>query len=97
MGNAARKLEQSYPRPASESLAHCHELLNCKSLAGLSYENLDESVKRTLCFSAGLKQRHIPMKLHELTPFERKKLHQAINTLADALKPLAYRSLKEFR
>lgn len=97
MGNAAQKLEHTYPRPAAESIARCHELFDCQSQLGISYDNLEEPVKRTLCFSAGLKQRHVPMKLHELNTIERKALHRAINTLADALKPLAHQSFKAFK
>ncbi|MGF1717862.1 hypothetical protein L4D08_23660 [Photobacterium chitinilyticum] len=97
MENAAQKLEHTYARPAAESIAHCHALFDCQSQLGISYDNLEESVRRTLCFSAGLKQHHIPMKLHELNTLERKAIHRAINTLADAIKPLAHHSFKEFR
>ncbi|MGF1704141.1 hypothetical protein L4D09_28035 [Photobacterium makurazakiensis] len=97
MGNTAQKIEHTFARPAAESISRCHALFNCKSQLGISYDNLEEPVKRSLCFSAGLKQRHIEMKLHELSTFERKALHRAINTLADALKPLAHHSFTEFR
>ncbi|QSV15853.1 hypothetical protein [Photobacterium ganghwense] len=92
-----QRFHSSPVRPASDSIAKCHALFNCETRLGLSYDNLEESVKRTLCFSAGLKQRHITLKLHEMTMHERKALHRAINLLADALKPLAHHSLKEFR
>ncbi|MDX1300922.1 hypothetical protein [Photobacterium sp.] len=97
MGQALQRIEHQFPRPAEESIAQCHALFNCESQLGLSYDNLEEKVKRTLCFSAGLKQRHVEMKLHELNTLERKALHNAINTLADALKPLAHQLFKEFR
>lgn len=95
MGNAAEKFNQ--PRPAKDSIAYCHELFGCKSSLGLSYDNLAEDVKRTLCFSAGLKQRHVDMKLHEMTDLERVELHRSINTLADALKPFAHKAFRDFQ
>lgn len=95
MGNAAEKLDR--PRPAQASIAYCHELFGCKSSLGLSYDNLAEDVKRTLCFSAGLKQRHVEMKLHEMEDLERKALHRSINTLADALKPFAHKAFRDFQ
>lgn len=97
METTEQKFEHTHARPAAESIACCHALFDCKSQLGIRYDNLEDKVKRALCFAAGLKQRHIAMKLHELNTSERKALHNAINTLAGALKPLANHSCKEFR
>lgn len=97
METTEQKFEHTHARPAAESIACCHALFNCKSQLGISYDNLEDKVKRALCFAAGLKQRHISMKLHELNTVERKALHNAINTMAGALQPLANHSYNEFR
>lgn len=45
-------------------------------------------IRRTICFHAGLKERHVNMKFSELSYSERKKIIWALNDLIDLSKYL---------
>ncbi|MGF1761026.1 hypothetical protein L4D76_24500 [Photobacterium sagamiensis] len=96
MAQAQAQVQVNTTPTAAESLAAMHAMFGSKSEKGMIYDHLPDDIKRTVCFAAGLKQRHTDMRLAEMSQFERAQLHRAINKLADALKPLANCSLKEF-
>jgi hypothetical protein len=92
----AQQVQVNHTPPAAESLANMHALFGSRSQKGMAYDHLPEDIKRALCFAAGLKERHTSLRLAEMNQLERTRVHRAINKLADALKPLANSSLKDF-
>ncbi|PSU76963.1 hypothetical protein [Photobacterium phosphoreum] len=96
MGQTQRISQNNIPT-VEQSLANIHALFGSQSHAGLVYDNLAEDFRRAICSAARLTKAHINMPLADMDEVSRAKLHRAINTLADALKPLANRSLKDFR
>lgn len=92
----AQQLQTNHTPTAAESLANMHALFGSRSQKGMVYDHLPDDIKRTLCFSADLRERHTKMRLAEMNQLERTRVHRAINKLADALKPLANGLLKDF-
>jgi hypothetical protein len=83
-------------QPAAESISQIHSLFG-SSRIGYVYDSLDETIKSGILLAAGLKSRHLKLKLSELDLDEKAQLHQAINALEPVIKKLAGRSIKDFK
>ncbi len=53
-----------------------------------AFDKSPEHIRRTVCFHAGLKERHIKMKFAEMSYSERKQIVWALNDLIDLSKTL---------
>ncbi|MEC6831916.1 hypothetical protein VXS06_09100 [Photobacterium toruni] len=97
MAQAQHVQQQATTPTAAESLANIYALFGSQSSAGLIYDNLPANIRTTICFAARLTKEHASMKLDDMDDFAIAKVQRAINSLADALKPLAHRPLKDFK
>ena len=52
-----------------------------KNVAQETFDSQPLHMRKTICFHAGLKQRHVDMKYAELTPTERHQVVAALNSL----------------
>ena len=52
-----------------------------KNVAQETFDTQPLHMRKTICFHAGLKQRHVDMKYAELTPTERHQVVAALNSL----------------
>ncbi len=95
MGQAQLAVVESTPT-AAESIAQIHSLFG-GSLIARTYDNLDDNLKTGILKAAGLKSRHLKLKLSELERSEKEQVHQVINALEPVIKKLAGHSIKDFR
>lgn len=59
-----------------------------KNAAQEAFDESPPHMRKTICFHAGLKSRHVEMKFSELTYAERKQVVAALNSLIDLLDSL---------
>lgn len=59
-----------------------------KNVAQEAFDKSPGHIRRTVCFHAGLKERHVNMKFAEMTYSERKQIVWALNDLIDLSKTL---------
>ena len=95
MGQAQLAIVDTAP-PSADSIAQIHSLFG-SSRIGYIYDKLDENVKSGILLIAGLKSRHLKLKLSEFDQLEKVKLHNAINALEPVIRKLAGHSISEFK
>ncbi len=59
-----------------------------KNVAQETFDTQPLHMRKTICFHAGLKSRHVEMKFAELTPTERHQVVAALNSLLSLTKSL---------
>lgn len=89
-------IESSSIPTAEESISNIHSLFGSSKICCI-YDALDENMKKTLCISAGLKAKHLELKLSEFDCLDRAKLHKGINALEPVIKKLAGHSISQFK
>ncbi|SGY96054.1 hypothetical protein [Moritella viscosa] len=95
MGQAQLAIVETAP-PSADSIAQIHSLFG-SSRIGCIYDKLDENLKKGILVAAGLKMPHLKLKLSELDPLDKVKLHHAINALEPVIGKLAGHSISEFK
>lgn len=59
-----------------------------KNVAQETFDSQPLHMRKTICFHAGLKSRHVEMKFAELTPTERHQVVAALNSLLGLIETL---------
>ncbi|MDA5523762.1 hypothetical protein [Yersinia kristensenii] len=63
-------------------------LRNIKNVAQEAFDKSPAHLRKTICFHAGLKKRHVNMQFSELTPAERESVVKALNYLIEFTRSL---------
>ncbi|ANI30187.1 hypothetical protein PL78_10175 [Yersinia entomophaga] len=61
---------------------------NRKNIAQEAFDKSPAHLRKTICFHAGLKKRHVNMKFSELSPTERESVVEALNYLIEFTRSL---------